>query len=69
MRILSARPIDYTYAKDRAIILRGGEVDADTLRELNAEAWDAVERVATGLVIWVPDGLDGGRHYLVKTEG
>jgi hypothetical protein len=69
VRILSARPIDYTYGRDRAIILRGGEVDADTLRELNAETWDAVERVATGLVIWVPDGLDEGRHYLVQTEG
>ncbi|MFA5636867.1 MAG: hypothetical protein WC977_13300 [Anaerovoracaceae bacterium] len=35
MRILSARPIDYTYGRNRAIILRGEEVDADTLECLN----------------------------------
>jgi hypothetical protein len=35
VRILSARPIDYTYGRNRAIILRGEEVDADTLECLN----------------------------------
>jgi len=74
--IVSARPIDYTYDRQRAIILRGGEVDADTLRAINAEGYELIARV-TGyepltLVVWhspLNAMGDEGQHYLVKTEG